>query len=432
MGGASLGVVIQEGKLIRAWYNSSTAGQHDKVIVAPNGRLKLGSEGGTSFLCYAESDDGLHWRKPALGLVEFQGSKDNNIITADSYFLGGQIFPDPAAPADERYKMAKNMDIRQFEPRAKGRVVMGGAISPDGLHWQKLPEPLWHETFNNDGGPAIYRDEQSGKYVMFMRANYPRRRSIARAETDDFLHWPQPTLILTPGPDDDPAVDFYDNTYVRYPGTTNGHLMLVANFHRGTSLVDTRLASSMDGAGWNWLSPRTVVKLGPRGAWDGGMLFAVPNMICLPDGRVAVAYVGNSEGHEEYWRAKFERGRTRQQGCAWAIWEDGRIAGIAADQGGEFTTLPFRASGEPIELNARTGFAGSVQVDVLIDREEDHAVLRSPELTGDLRWQPLAWEQGSLSALAGKTIRLRFHLYNAKVFGVRGVGLERVSPYARK
>ena len=34
----------------------------------------------SSFFCYAESDDGVHWRRPELGLVEFQGSKKNNIL----------------------------------------------------------------------------------------------------------------------------------------------------------------------------------------------------------------------------------------------------------------------------------------------------------------------------------------------------------------
>ncbi len=32
------------------------------------------------FCCYAESDDGIHWRKPNLGLHEFNGSKANNIV----------------------------------------------------------------------------------------------------------------------------------------------------------------------------------------------------------------------------------------------------------------------------------------------------------------------------------------------------------------
>ena len=30
--------------------------------------------------CYAESRDGIHWVKPKLGLFEFNGSKENNIV----------------------------------------------------------------------------------------------------------------------------------------------------------------------------------------------------------------------------------------------------------------------------------------------------------------------------------------------------------------
>ena len=30
--------------------------------------------------CYAESDDGVFWLRPSLGLVEYQGSKDNSIL----------------------------------------------------------------------------------------------------------------------------------------------------------------------------------------------------------------------------------------------------------------------------------------------------------------------------------------------------------------
>ena len=32
------------------------------------------------FCCYADSDDGIHWRKPELGLHAFGGSKKNNIV----------------------------------------------------------------------------------------------------------------------------------------------------------------------------------------------------------------------------------------------------------------------------------------------------------------------------------------------------------------
>ena len=35
--------------------------------------------GGRPRLCYALSDDGIHWEKPEMGLVEFRGSRKNNI-----------------------------------------------------------------------------------------------------------------------------------------------------------------------------------------------------------------------------------------------------------------------------------------------------------------------------------------------------------------
>ena len=32
------------------------------------------------YICYAESEDGQHWVRPNLGIIDYQGSKDNNII----------------------------------------------------------------------------------------------------------------------------------------------------------------------------------------------------------------------------------------------------------------------------------------------------------------------------------------------------------------
>ena len=41
---------------------------------------KMRTDAHPLFLCYAESNDGIEWRKPELGLHEFQGSKANNIV----------------------------------------------------------------------------------------------------------------------------------------------------------------------------------------------------------------------------------------------------------------------------------------------------------------------------------------------------------------
>ena len=433
-GGVHLQRVIHEDGLYRVWYSASGE-TRDKVVVLPNGRKKLGSDGETvSGLCYMESRDAVHWVKPSLGLTEFRGSKDNNIVPE----AGPAIFIDRAAAPEERYKSVAHTPIRIFDPNTKlSGPLLGGAVSPDGIHWRRIAEPLWKDIFNNDGSPQAHRDEQTGKYVLYTRANYPRRRSIARAETSDFRHWPHPTMILTPGPDEDPSADFYTSIYLHYPGAASAHLMLVSAYHRDTSQVDVRMASSMDGDGWNWLNPRTVVELGKPGDWDGGSLYVAGEMVRLPDGRIAVGINGHSSRHEEYWQTKFERGQLKrsQYTVAWALWEDGRIAGVEAEKAGEFTTLPLKATGRPIEVNARTGGSGSVQVDVLIDtpgRPYPKLALRAQQMTGDLGWRPLVFAEGSLDQLTGKTIRLRFHLFDAKVFGVRGEGLDWVSSYARK
>ena len=61
--------VFKDGDLYRMFY----VGRHSTMR---KGQLHIGR----SSFCYAESDDGIHWRKPKLGLCEFQGSKANNIV----------------------------------------------------------------------------------------------------------------------------------------------------------------------------------------------------------------------------------------------------------------------------------------------------------------------------------------------------------------
>src|SRR5688500_2585666 len=61
--------VIRDDGLYRMYYRGSKLG-------VENGKLKLGPE----VYCYAESRDGITFTKPELGLHEYDGSKQNNII----------------------------------------------------------------------------------------------------------------------------------------------------------------------------------------------------------------------------------------------------------------------------------------------------------------------------------------------------------------
>ena len=62
--------VFHDGERFRMYYTASHYVNRKGRIELPHGRL----------LCYAESVDGIHFTKPKLNLVEFAGSKENNII----------------------------------------------------------------------------------------------------------------------------------------------------------------------------------------------------------------------------------------------------------------------------------------------------------------------------------------------------------------
>lgn len=104
----------------------------------------------TSFagVCYAESEDGVHWEKPNLGICEYRGSKENNICITGTLpqwlhpIEGGNVTPNPSVYKDlkepdpeQRYKMALNA---QNVNTVKIFVLM--MHSPDGIHWKHYDE----------------------------------------------------------------------------------------------------------------------------------------------------------------------------------------------------------------------------------------------------------------------------------------------------
>ena len=66
--------------------------------------------------CLAVSEDGATWTKPDLGIVEFDGSRRNNIV-ARGRGLTGYVFEDPSGHPGERFKMTT----------MRGRNIRAGA-----------------------------------------------------------------------------------------------------------------------------------------------------------------------------------------------------------------------------------------------------------------------------------------------------------------
>ena len=148
--------------------------------------------------CYAESKDGRTWTKPALGLVEFEGSKQNNIIWDGFGNHNFMVFLDTnlQTPPEERYKaLASGQPNRPLK-----RMV--GMVSPTestGSRSAKRPSSRsLRRTGEGTGSSGMgFRNE----YAAYLRVWFPPRhsgsgvrrgptiRAIARATSPDFLNW---------------------------------------------------------------------------------------------------------------------------------------------------------------------------------------------------------------------------------------------------
>ena len=88
----------------------------NKTLFSRRRWLKLSETEKTSWetLCLDESRDDIHWTRPELGIVEFQGSTRNNLFLNEDMVseIGGRpslsaVFKDanPKCPHRERYKI---------------------------------------------------------------------------------------------------------------------------------------------------------------------------------------------------------------------------------------------------------------------------------------------------------------------------------------
>ncbi len=123
------GSVLRHDGKFKMWY-----------VAADNESLELIKRGlGFSGLrpAYAESEDGIHWRKPNLGLVEYHGSKQNNLVLMDPPDVGGIHLiviheadePDPA----RRFKMLLTVAVTLGKSKGSTSITL---FSPDGLRWK--------------------------------------------------------------------------------------------------------------------------------------------------------------------------------------------------------------------------------------------------------------------------------------------------------
>jgi hypothetical protein len=438
----------RRGPIIRRERDWERVGLGPITLMADEGKLRLWAHcdwGERGFHpCYLESTDGRIWSRPELGQVEFEGSKANNLIEARI----GSVFKDPSAPPEARYKSVwhgKFDSMEQFEAYKDkhpwsmmatemdaGKVhAIRGATSPDGIRWTELPEPVGVEA--SDTQIVAYFDVRLDRYVMYTRTyqlgprapGYPppspsmyqlqARRSIGRTESATFDHFPPAQTILEPTLDMAPSDQIYTNCRTTIPGAPDHHVFFPTVFHLASDTTSVEMYGSYDGRLLQRIPGGPVLETAGDGEWDGGCVFASPNLIEMPDGSWVLPYTGYDRPHKyPHANVPYEVGL--------AVWPKGRLVAIRADDVGGFTTPAFIAPGRRLRINALTERAGSIRVEVadlngetIPGRSFDDCV----DIRGDQYRTIVRWKTGDdLGVAAGEPVALRFRMTMASLYSL--------------
>jgi len=402
-------------------------------------------QAGSSNICLAESEDGLQWTKPNLGIYEFAGTKDNNVTYIGDGTPNWYCFKDdnPAEPEERRYKALCKLDLSFGGP-------LGTMISADGLRWK-----WWKKEPVISGGPldtlhVVRWDPRRKMYLAFLRNwvtgsqgfkappevdvppeeynlwyKYPKERSraITLSTSKDFLHWSRQEWLVYD--ESLPIEHHYTNAatpYFRAPHIYVGFPMRLvldrqvipgwsqSDLPRSVGCSDSVFMSSRDGLHWNrgveaFLRPGLDQK-----NWTDRNMMIAPGVVPIGSEEMSLYYVAHY-GHED---CHLRRLRLRL---------DGFFAVHAGYPGGEFVTKPLVFSGDQLVLNYSTSAVGDIRVEI---QDADgqpipgYSLNDALEMVGDQIEQNVRWQGGSeVSTLAGKTVRLRFVMKDADLYSLQ-------------
>lgn len=403
--------VLRDGDRYRMYYRASCS--PPELIDPATGMLQPDKDRKSlQFACMAESKDGRTFTKPNLGVVEFEGSKANNIVLGNiSHNFAPFKDERPDVPADERYKAVMTKSSPFPAERVEGRGL-AAFCSPDGVHWRTLVDHTILTDGAFDSHNVAFWDPNHREYRSYYRIFPNKIREIGWCRSDDFRTW-SPMQPIDQGA---PATEhFYTNaitTYFRAPQYYFAFPKRIMERrvgkpgHRGVS--DAVFLSSRDGHHFDRTFSEALIRPG-RDELNWGDRATMPAHGLMQTGpdEMSIYYTQ----HYRYASAHVRRG----------VWRLDGIASLhAGAEPGELITNPFTFKGRALTLNYATSAAGNVQVEI---QDADGKPIRgftladAPEAFGDKIDAPFAWKSGTdVSSLAGKPVRLRFVLRDADVY----------------
>ncbi|MEW6157433.1 MAG: hypothetical protein AB1813_08380 [Verrucomicrobiota bacterium] len=375
--------------------------------------------------CYAESDDGIVWRKPELGLFELNGTKANNVI------LHGQ------APASHNF--SPFIDARPGVPPAEKYKALAGIstsglmafVSADGIRWKKWREQPVITKGAFDSQNVAFWSEAEDCYVAYFRTwtggEYRGFRSISRTTSIDFENWTEPVAMNF---GETPLEHLYTSQTHPYFRAPHIYIATPMRFMPGRKVLTSEQAAQLGvAAGYVGDCAEAVLMTsrgGPRydrtfmEGWirpgtDLGNWASRAGMVAL-----GIVPTGPAE-MSIYKQAHYA------QPCAhlarYTLRTDGFVSVNAPFGGGELITKPLRFTGNQLEINFATAAAGSVRVEIQAPDGTPKSAFTIEdciELVGDDLARVVTWKNGTdLSRWSAEPIRLRFLMKDADLYSLR-------------
>lgn len=439
--------IIQQGKKSKILMNADKAWEGRSVYIY--GTILHDTPKGSGFrmwytayldenyyLCYATSKDGITWVKPDLGLIEVNGSKKNNICRVG----GGTLVYDPYDTDNQkRYKLMKfNSEKERF-----GYNVY---FSPDGWHWtDPVQKPvLPYGDVSNvafDTANRLFIATTKQRMLVSNTSVTPGKndRTANVSVSRDFINWYAPgsehsqfsmavegdytddLMVMAKGGMESNIYGMpvypYQGIYVGFPWMFDIKTYAIGEFSvTGDGVIQPQVAVSRDLKIWDRLVREPILPVGMAGAWDDGTLYTASNIITTPKeiivyyGAMNLPHGGSTTGQAQY--ARIARATWRADGFM-SLQNEGDDTGI-------ITTKPVLFNGKELKINAKLGAGGFLRVEVLDSKGnpiDGFTFDKSKPINGDQYSALVSWAGNSnISKLAGREIKLRFHLKNGNLF----------------
>ncbi len=443
--------------------------KHLSVVQDDSGLIRIYNAVNDDHLEVLTSKDGVHFTKPVI-----QSYKGHNNIVINEPVGTGQVFIDPNAPADQKWKYVSGYHDR-------GVYIY---ISPDGYHFTR--EKISILPFRTGSQTNIFYDDQQQIYTSFFRTDMGTtrggvtQRNHVMAQTKDLLSpWPfkpvsskEQTEIgkhkrlhklnpwymdngpLTPGgfgveypwifgPVDslDPvATDMYIPKAIKYPlapdayfafpemyfhyegdGPETRRILGDSSMNRGSGPIEVQLEISRDGTHWKRIPRPAYLQIADYGGMTVHQIYIVQGMV--KRGNEIWQYFFADGAYHSEWSNK---GRKR---AVFRVKQrlDGFVSADAPyDKIATIVTKPMVFKGNRLVMNINTGATGYAQVG-FIDKNgkpvkgfsvDDCIYINGNFVNTEVQW---IIKGKDISTLQGKELQMVIKMRGTKLYSMQFV-----------